>query len=148
MEDNAMSGDTPKIFIDEDWKAQVQREKEEAKVAPSDEPDKAAAEEEASPVEATFAGHLQSLAAQCAFALGLIAPPDSKQVMVDLDEARFCIDTLSMLRVKTKGNLTPEEEGMLTQILGQLQQAYVVRAQQVQESALKQSGIRLDHPQK
>ena len=141
-----MSGDTPKIFIDEDWKAQVQREKEEAKTAPPEVPDKAAPEEEAAPVVATFAGHLQSLAAQCAFALGLIAPPDSKQVMVDLDEARFCIDTLSMLRVKTKGNLTPEEEGMLTQILGQLQQAYMVRAQQVQETALKQSGIHLDNP--
>lgn len=141
-----MSGDDPKIFIDEDWKAQVQREKEEAKSAPPEETGKAADEDEAEPLKVTFSTHIQTLATQCAFALGLVTPQDSNQVMVDLEEARFIMDILAMLREKTKGNLTPEEDGMLTQILGQLQQVYMVRAQQVQESALRQSGIHLDQP--
>ena len=137
--------DEPKIFIDEDWKAQVQREKEEAQqhvdtAAPEGEGDEA---EGAMPGEPTFAGLLQSLAAQCAYALGLIAQRDQGQVMVDIVEAKYCIDTLMMLRAKTKGNLTPEEEGLLANMVAELQQVYVVRAQQVQEAELKKAGIDL-----
>jgi hypothetical protein len=80
--------------------------------------------------------------------LGLIAAPDSKQVMVNLDEARYCIDTLVMLREKTQGNLTDEETGILTQTLSELQQVYVVRAQQVQDATLKQAGVDLKNPPK
>jgi len=144
--------DEPKIFIDEDWKSQVQREKEQARqAAASEEPEPAAEGEAAPPVaegEASFVSLVQSLATQCAFSLGLIAPRDTQQVMVDVLEAKFCIDTLMMLRDKTKGNLTPEEEGLLTNTIGELQQIYVVRAQQVQEAALKQAGIDLANPGK
>jgi hypothetical protein len=66
--------------------------------------------------------------------------------MVNLDEARYCIDTLVMLREKTAGNLTDEERGILTQTLSELQQVYVVRAQQVQEATMKQAGIDLRKP--
>lgn len=137
--------DEPKIFIDEDWKAQVQREKEEAQQkAESAAPEEGAAEDaDAVPGEPTFAGLLQSLAAQCAYALGLIAQRDQQQVMVDIVEAKYCIDTLMMLRAKTKGNLTPEEEGLLANMVAELQQVYVVRAQQVQEAELKKAGIDL-----
>jgi len=141
--------DEPKIFIDEDWKSQVQREKEEARqVKETGEPEAVAGPEPVQPDEASFASLVQSLATQCAFALGLIAPRDSGQVMVDVVEAKFCIDTLMMLRGKTKGNLTPEEDGLLTNTIGELQQIYVVRAQQVQEAALKQAGIDLTNPGK
>ncbi len=142
--------DEPKIFIDEDWKSQVQREKEQARqVTESGEVETPAEPDEGlRPDEATFATLVQSLATQCAFALGLIAQRDAQQVMVDVVEAKFCIDTLIMLRVKTKGNLTPEEEGLLTNTVGELQQIYVVRAQQVQEAALKQAGIDLSNPGK
>ena len=136
--------DEPKIFIDEDWKAQVQREKEEAQQPPGPEtPETETDEPLAPPGEPSFAGLLQSLAAQCAYALGLIAQRDAKQVTVDIVEAKYCIDTLMMLRTKTKGNLTPEEEGLLTSMIAELQQVYVVRAQQVQESELKKAGIDL-----
>ena len=95
------------------------------------------------PGEPSFAGLLQSLAAQCAYALGLIAQKDANQIMVDIVEAKYCIDTLMMLRAKTKGNLTPEEEGLLANMIAELQQVYVVRAQQVQETELKKAGIDL-----
>ncbi len=145
-----MADEQPKIIIDEDWKAQVQREKEQAQSKLPEEPVEAeesvdAAEDEA---QSTFGALIQSLAAQCAFALGLIAPPDTKQVMVNLEEARYCVDTLIMLREKTKGNLTPQEQGILTQTLAELQQVYAVRAQQIQEAQLKQAGIDLKNPPK
>ena len=138
--------DEPKIFIDEDWKAQVQREKEEAQHKAESAPEEGEASEGETmpePGEPSFAGLLQSLAAQCAYALGLIAQKDANQIMVDIVEAKYCIDTLMMLRAKTKGNLTPEEEGLLANMIAELQQVYVVRAQQVQETELKKAGIDL-----
>lgn len=138
--------DEPKIFIDEDWKAQVQREKEEAQRKGEQEPQIAgsdAGKDAVQPGDSLFAGLLQSFAAQCAYALGLIAQKDANQVVVDIAEAKYCIDTLMMLRAKTKGNLAPEEEGLLTNMIAELQQVYVVRAQQVQESELKKAGIDL-----
>jgi len=146
-----MEDEPRKIFIDEDWKAQVQREKEQAKAEP-EQPPVAKQGDEAGPegeeAASAFAALIQSVAAQCAFALGLIAPPDTKQVMVNLEEARYCVDTLVMLREKTKGNLTPEEQGILSQTLAELQQVYAVRSQQIQEAQLKQAGIDLKNPPK
>lgn len=141
--------DEKKIFIDEDWKAQVQREKELAKQKAEEEPPAAEEGEESAGgeqnIEASFAGLLQSLATQCLFALGLIAPPNAKEVTIDLVQAQFVIDTLAMLREKTKGNLTDEEDGALTEAISELQRAYVARAQQAQEAALKQSGVDMNN---
>ena len=77
------------------------------------------------PGEPSFAGLLQSLAAQCAYALGLIAQKDAKQIMVDIVEAKYCIDTLMMLRAKTKGNLTAEERQFLETVLYELRMRFV-----------------------
>lgn len=139
-----MADEEPKIIIDEGWKAQVQREKEEALAKAEDEPEQPEAEdaeEEGLEAENSFAALVQSLAAQCMLALGLIAPPDAKEVMLDIAQAKYVIDILLMLRDKTKGNLTPGEDRMLTDVIADLQRAYVARAQQAQEAALKQSGI-------
>jgi hypothetical protein len=141
-----MADEEPKIFIDEDWKAQVQREKEvaRAQVAASQAPETAppggeTGERDVEP--SSFASLVQTLTAQTLFALGVIAPKDAKQVYVDIHEAKFLIDTLMMLREKTKGNLTPEEQGLLANTLSELQQGYVIRAQQVHDAAMKQAGV-------
>jgi hypothetical protein len=146
-----MADEQPKIIVDEDWKAQVQREKEEAAKkaqAQQEAPERDGGAAPHPPEEASFAALVQTLAMQCAFALGLIAQRDAKQVMVDIVEAKYMIDTLMMLRTKTKGNLTPKEEGVLANTIADLQQAYVMRSQQVQEAALKQAGIDLAKPDK
>ena len=62
--------------------------------------------------------------------LGEIPRPGSDQPTVDLDRARIQIDMLDLLRVKCRGNLTPEEEGLLDRILYQLRMLYVARAKQ------------------
>jgi len=150
-----MADEEKKVFIDEDWKAQVAREKEEALARAASEktearkedaeakPDAEAPEEE--PIEANFLGLVNSLATQGLLALGVIAPQDAKEVYVDIASARFVIDTLMMLREKTQGNLTEEEAGHLTNALAELQRIYVARAQQVQEHAMKQAGVDLNN---
>ena len=57
--------------------------------------------------------------------LGKVPHPESGQVVKDLDAARLFIDELEMLEVKTKGNLTKEEAGLLKQTLMGLRLAFV-----------------------
>ena len=62
--------------------------------------------------------------------LGEIPHPETNQPTLDLDRARIQIDMLDLLRVKCRGNLTTEEEGLLDLILYQLRMLYVSRAKQ------------------
>ncbi len=133
-----MADEEKKIFIDEGWKAQVEREREEARLAAEQAPAEDEGDDEAGEAPTLFQGLVQTLAAQALFALGAMGPQDGKQVYVDLVESKHCIDTVQMLREKTEGNLSPEESGQLAEILAELQRVYVVRAQQVQEAALRQ----------
>jgi hypothetical protein len=148
-----MADEEKSIFIDEDWKAQVQKEKEEAaqKAETAEaEADNAGEGDEATgpgqqPEPGSFSGLVQSLATQAMLALGLIAPPDQQQVMVDIVGAKYMIDTLDMLKEKTEGNLTEDESKQLTEVLAELQRFYVVRAQQVQEASLQQAGVDMNN---
>ena len=138
-----MPDDDKRIIIDEDWKARVQREKEEARKQPAEAEQAPSKEESAGDrsAEASFSTLVSTLAAQTLFSLGFIAPEGSERVVVDVGQAKFLIDTLMMLRQKTKGNLTTEEESQLAQTVAELQRAYVARAQQAQEAALKETRV-------
>ena len=57
--------------------------------------------------------------------LGKTPHPQTGKSHRDLDAARLFIDQLEMLEVKTKGNLTKEEDSLLKQSLGHLRLAYV-----------------------
>lgn len=145
-----MADEEKKIFIDEDWKAQVEKEKsqyeeaaEEAVPAPE-----AGDFEEPQPgqmPEATLMNLVGSLATQAMLALGVIAQQNEQQVMVDLGQAKYCIDTLAMLKEKTEGNTTEQEAAELMQVVSELQQVFVARAQQVQEQEMRQAGIDLNN---
>jgi len=137
--------DEPKIFVDEDWKAQVQREREAAAAKQEDAPAAGEAPAEGElPEGASFMGLVSSLATQCMFSLGLIAPRGQQQVMVDLDQAQYLLDTMAILHEKTKGNLTAEEEGALKQAMAELGEVYVARVQQFQEETIRNAGKSLD----
>ena len=140
--------DDAKIFVDEDWKAQVQREREAAKqqveATPEAAEGEAAADADGLPEGASFMGLVSSLATQCMFSLGLIAPQGQQQVMVDLDQAQYLLDTMNVLLEKTKGNLTPEEEGSLKQAISELGEVYIARVQQFQEETIRQAGKNLN----
>lgn len=140
--------DDAKIFVDEDWKAQVQRERDAAKQQVEATPEAAegdgVADADGLPEGASFMGLVSSLATQCMFSLGLIAPQGQQQVMVDLDQAQYLLDTMNVLLEKTKGNLTPEEEGSLKQAISELGEVYIARVQQFQEETIRQAGQNLN----
>jgi hypothetical protein len=75
-------------------------------------------------MEITFERFLASLYMTGMMQLGLMheqgMPPQ-----VDLIGARQTIDTLTLLKEKTKGNLTPKEENLLQNALYELRMAYV-----------------------
>lgn len=57
--------------------------------------------------------------------LGLIDHPSAPKGDPDLQAAKMFIDQLEMIREKTRGNLTTEEEKFLTGVLSELQMAFV-----------------------
>jgi hypothetical protein len=138
----ADKNDTPKIIIDEDWKSKVDREREEAREKSDKELSKGATKSELQEADLTLFDYLVStLAAQTVMALGLAAEEGQKQVYVDIGAAKHLIDSLVMLREKTKGNLTQDEDANLNEAIAELQRVFAVRATQVREASLKRPGI-------
>ena len=121
-----MADEEKKIIIDEDWKAQAQKEKEALKEQEKVEHEK---EEQPRPQipEANFSGLVSMLATQAFYALGLIRPEgdEDKKVEPDWEIAKFNIDMLTMLEGKCKDNLTDEEAGLLKSTLDQLRMLFV-----------------------
>lgn len=67
--------------------------------------------------------------------LGLIDHPSAPKGKADLAAARMFIDQLEMIREKTRGNLTTEEEKFLTGVLSELQMAFVQVSSGAKETA-------------
>jgi hypothetical protein len=57
--------------------------------------------------------------------LGKLLDPVSGETRRDLDQAKISIDILEVLKEKTQGNLTEEEESFLKKVLFELQMNYV-----------------------
>ncbi len=72
-----------------------------------------------------FPTFLMSLAGSAQVHLGLIGDPESGRAQPNLTAAKQTIDMLELLRTKTDGNLETDEERLLTQLLYELQMAYV-----------------------
>lgn len=68
-------------------------------------------------------------AQQIALMLGQIPGPDGQPMEPNLPVARIFIDQLEMIREKTRGNLTKEEEEILSKVLADLQLAFVEAGQ-------------------
>jgi hypothetical protein len=85
------------------------------------------AEAPSSPVReaADFGGFLMSLGAQASLLLGL--GPEGEAEPPDLAGARSIISILEMLKDKTQGRRTPEEEGILDGVLYELRMAYIAK---------------------
>jgi hypothetical protein len=60
--------------------------------------------------------------------LGEVPHPATGQPVLELEQARLQIDMLDLLRVKCRGNLTPQEESLLERVLYQLRMLYVTRS--------------------
>lgn len=57
--------------------------------------------------------------------LGKVPNPETGETVTDLDAARMFIDQLEMLAVKTKGNLSKEEDHLLQQSLTHVRLVFV-----------------------
>ena len=116
-----------KIIVDEDWKQQAQREKEI--LAAQEEAEKEEAQEEERPrgplPEGNFAALVSMLTTQALFALGLLQVKGQDKREPDLELAKYNIDMLQTLQEKTRGNLSPEEETVLSNTLNDLRMGYV-----------------------
>lgn len=75
------------------------------------------------PVE--FSGLILSLSHAAMMHLGQIPDPNTGQANMDRDLARHTIDTIGMLKEKTNGNLTPDEQRLIDHALTELRLGYV-----------------------
>ncbi|MCX5711579.1 MAG: DUF1844 domain-containing protein [Candidatus Omnitrophica bacterium] len=75
--------------------------------------------------EPDFSFFTTTLAIQASVCLGILPNPATNKKEENIQQARFIIDTLAMLKEKTKNNLNPEETKLIENILAELQVQYV-----------------------
>jgi len=116
--------------VDESWKESASKEKE----IPAGQEAEAYAEQP--PIEINFLNYITSLGFQALIFMGEIPNPITNEPEKNLMQSKFIIDTLVMLRDKTKGNLTEQEANFLEATLYELQMKFV--------DTLKKEGEALD----
>ena len=72
-----------------------------------------------------FFNYIASLGFQTMIFLGEMPNPITNKIEKNLKQAKFLIDTLVILRDKTKGNLSKEEDELLNGSIYELQLRYV-----------------------
>ena len=78
--------------------------------------------------EASFSLFASSLVTQALISLGEVENPFLKTKTQNLDQAKFTIDTLQIIKDKTIGNLTDDETNLLDTALYDLRMGYVERS--------------------
>ena len=99
--------------VDEGWKESVQKEKDHAH------------QKDQAYHEPTFAIFLSSLSMQAMIAMGRLENPITQKKERNLEQARYLIDTIGILKEKTKNNLTVDEKKLLEESLYSLRMMYV-----------------------
>ncbi len=127
-------------YVDESWKEQASLEKnilaEEPaqhaapeQISPNDPTDQAQGLEgdaqQGQAAEINFLNYITSLGFQAMIFLGETPNPVTNEVDKNLEQAKFLIDTLSMLKEKTEGNLNEQEKTLLENSVYELQMKYV-----------------------
>jgi hypothetical protein len=123
---------------------QEREAKREAAKAPSPPAEKPKDPETPPPADApqrvpAFENLVRMLGQNAAMVLGAYADPQTGQPMIDPEAARELIDMLDALHEKTKGNLAPEEDNLLLDLLGKLKLTYVEINQAVAAQAATQA---------
>ena len=153
--------DEPKIHIDSDWKAQAQAEREKLREseqkkkaeegAKSPQPsggqpgeagpsDEGMGEEGREMPPANFDTLMQTLASNALLAMGAVPDPETGQRYAHMGLAKYHIDMLGVVQEKTKGNLSEEEEQMLSTTLYELRNAFVQLAEQARQMQMQGPG--------
>lgn len=100
--------------IDERWKEAAEKDKQNSKESGT-----------FVPPDPDFKFFVTTLAFQAAIFLGQTPNPVTNKQEEDLPQAKFLIDTLGLLKEKTKGNLNQEEAALLENILYELRIQYL-----------------------
>jgi hypothetical protein len=72
-----------------------------------------------------FENLVRMIGSNAAMVLGAYADPRTGEPVIDPEAARELIDMLDALHTKTKGNLAPEEDSMILDLLGKLKMTYL-----------------------
>lgn len=91
--------------------------------------------EDISSYEIDFLGYIASLAFQAMVFLGEIPSPVNQKIEKNISQAKLLIDTLVVLREKTKGNLNEQESRMMETSIYELQIKYVEQVPGAKKSA-------------
>lgn len=81
-----------------------------------------------SEAEPEFNVFITSLGMQAMIFMGEMPNPVTNETKVELDRARYLIETITMIGNKTKGNLTPAEQKLIDDILYGLRFKYAEKA--------------------
>ena len=133
--------DDKKLIIDEDWKSQVQAEKEAAARSRNSEAPKGGGTadqydlDDAPMPPASLELLLTTLATEALVALGEVPHPATGKVQYLPHQAKYLIDTIDVLRQKTTGNLTAPEQQTIDSLLHQLRMIFVEKLNQSQPAA-------------
>lgn len=120
--------------VDESWKERIDAEKQKAErpqpqKGPREERPREEPPEGEMPGGAdNFSAFISSLAMQGLMMLGELPNPATGKKELELEQAKYIIDTLIMIKDKTKGNLTKSEGKILEQALYELQTRFVAKS--------------------
>jgi hypothetical protein len=78
-----------------------------------------------------FTDFVEPLIAQAYMSLGMLRNPYQPKPQIDTTAARQMIEILTMLKEKTEGNLTADEDDFLATHLGELKLAFVQRTKSI-----------------
>ncbi len=123
-----MADETPKIIIDEDWKSQVEKEKEtyaDQSAIPTTGGDPQLADDDPEMPPASYAMLVSMLASDAMISLGQIPNPMTGEFVPRRNTAKYLIDMIAMLHETTRGNVDPEESQQVEELLHQLRMEYV-----------------------
>jgi hypothetical protein len=88
-------------------------------------------------VDTHFISLVSSISIAAWQGLGKIPSPITNKVEMSLESAKISIDMLEMMKVKTKGNLSAEEEKILENVITDLQLNYIDAMKGEAEKKLK-----------
>ncbi len=112
-----------RVHVDEGWKKQVAEERE--RLREREQQVRAEQPERTQMPEPTIQVFMAGLYTQTLMAMGALENPLTGEKTTDLPEAEYLIDTIAMLRDKTRGNLSEEEESYVEGLLYDLRMRYV-----------------------
>jgi hypothetical protein len=90
-----------------------------------------------------FENLVRMIGSNAAMVLGAYADPRTGQPVIDPEAAHELIDMLDSLHEKTKGNLAPEEDNILVDLLGKLKMTYLEVNQAIAAQAATQAKAKM-----